>query len=210
LPWPTILAEGNGSGATAREAYIKIEYPGSANPMTQTPVTLVNVTAIVINLPPPQIIVSAFRTPTGTQIPERAVTSINCPSLDHPSVPNGPMPPYAERSLRIRILRDLNIPTGATVNLNFEGRVTNTVGGAAIPGTQITETGTMPATGVLDIFLRNYNAIRTIQLPSPGPGQRPATRFARIAYTVNGITSEVIVPVALLNSSLVYCEQNRP
>ena len=51
---------------------------------------------------------------------------------------------------------------------------------------------------------------RTIQLPSPGPGQRPATRFARIAYTVNGITSEGTFPVALLNSSLVYCEQNRP
>lgn len=210
LRWATILAEGNGSGATAREAYIKIEYPGSANPMTQTPVTPVNVTAIVINLPPPQIIVSAFRTPTGTLIPERAVTAINCPSLDHPSAPNGPMPPYAVRGLRIRILRDPNIPAGATVNLEFEGRVTNTVGGAAIPGTRITDTGTMPQTGVLEFNLTNYNAIRTIQLPSPVPGQRPATRFARIAYTVNGITSEVIYPVALLNSSLVYCEQNRP
>lgn len=210
LPWATILAEGNGSGATAREAFIRIEYPGSANPMTQIPVTPVNVTAIVINLPPPQIIVSAFRTPTGTLIPERAVTAINCPSLDHPSVPNGPMPPYAARGLRIRIQRDLNIPTGATVDLVLEGQVTNTVGGAVIPGTRITDTGTMPATGVLEFNLRDYNAIRTIQLPSPGPGQRPATRFARIAYTVNGITSEVIYPVALLNSSLVYCEQNRP
>ena len=210
LPWATILAEGNGSGATAREAYITIEYPGSANPMTQIPVTPVNVTAIVINLPAPQIIVSGFRTATGTQMPERVVTSINCPSLDHPSVPNGPMPPYAARSLRVRVLRDLNIPTGAQVVLEVEGRVTNTVGGAAIPGTQITETRPMPATGVLEFFLTNYTAIRTIQLPSPGPGQRPATRYARIAYTVNGITSEVIVPVALLNSSLVYCEQNRP
>jgi hypothetical protein len=164
----------------------------------------------VINLPAPQIIVSAFRTATGTLVPERVATSINCPSMDHPTVANGPMPPYAARSLRIRILRDPNIPTGAIVNLEFEGRVTNTAGGAAIPGTQITDSRPMPATGVLEFNLTDYTAIRTIQLPSPGPGQRPATRFARIAYTVNGITSEVIVPVALLNSSLVYCEQNRP
>lgn len=210
LPWDTILAEGNGSGAMAREAYITIGYPGSANVMTQTPVTPVNVTAVVIDLPAPQIIVSAFRTATGTLVPERVATSINCPSMDHPTVANGPMPPYAARSLRIRILRDPNIPTGAIVNLEFEGRVTNTVGGAAIPGTQITDSRPMPATGVLEFNLTDYTAIRTIQLPSPGPGQRPATRFARIAYTVNGITSEVIVPVALLNSSLVYCEQNRP
>jgi len=210
LPWATILAEGNGSGATAREAYITIGYPGSANVMTQTPVTPVNVTAIVINLPAPQIIVSAFRTATGTLVPERVATSINCPCMDHPTVANGPMPPYAARSLRIRILRDPNIPTGAIVNLEFEGRVTNTAGGAAIPGTQITDSRPMPATGVLEFNLTDYTAIRTIQLPSPGPGQRPATRFARIAYTVNGITSEGTFPVALLNSSLVYCEQNRP
>jgi hypothetical protein len=68
----------------------------------------------------------------------------------------------------------------------------------------------MPATGDLEFRLTNYTAIRTIQLPSTVPGQRPATRYARIAYTVNGVVSETVVPVALLNSSLVYCEQERP
>ncbi|WP_259698461.1 hypothetical protein [Pseudomonas brassicacearum] len=209
LPWATILAEGNGTGANAREAFITVENPGSDNVMKQVITTKVDVTAKVINLPLPQIIVSAFRTAT-TLLPERVVTSINCPSLNHPTVANGPMPPYLPRQLRIRIRRDINIPTGATVSLNFEGRTTNTVGGTPIPGTLITETATMPATGDLEIRLMNYAAIRTIQSPSPGTGQRPVTRYARIAYTVNGVVSETIVAVALLNSSLVYCEEERP
>jgi len=120
------------------------------------------------------------------------------------------MPPYQPRQLRIRVRRDANIPTGATVDLNFEGRTTNAVGAPAIPNTLITASAPMPATGDLEFRLTNYTAIRTIQLPSTLPGQRPATRYARIAYTVNGIVSEVTVPVALLNSSLVYCEQERP
>ncbi|MDD0971197.1 MULTISPECIES: hypothetical protein [Pseudomonas] len=210
LPWTTILAEGNGTGATAREAYIVVSYPGSANPMTQTPVTPVNVTAIVINLPAPKIVVSAFRTPTGAVVPERFVTSVNCPSLDHPAVANGPMPPYeATRRLRIRVERDANIPTGATVAFKFEGRTTNGAGGTVIGGTLVTASKPMPATGPLE-FDVPYANVRPIQLPSPGPGQRPATQYAYIEYVVNGITASVIVAVALLNSSLVYCEQNRP
>ncbi|MHC8400870.1 hypothetical protein ACYZTX_15710 [Pseudomonas sp. MDT1-17] len=212
LPWDTIRAEGNGTAANGnpREAYVTIEYPGSANVMKQLITTKVDVTAIVINLAVPQIIVSAFRTAANTIVPERVVTSINCPSLNHPAVANGPMPPYQARNLRIRIRRDANIPTGATVDLVFEGRVTNAVGAPAIPNTRIEATATMPATGDLEFRLTNYTAIKEIQLPSPVPGQRPATRYARIAYTVNGIESQVTVPVALLNSSLVYCEQERP
>ncbi|MGV8888063.1 MAG: hypothetical protein ACOH2P_08460 [Pseudomonas sp.] len=212
LPWDTIRAEGNGTaaGANPREAYVTIEYPGSANVMKQLITTKVDVTAIVINLPAPQIIVSAFKTATSTVVPERVVTSINCPSLNHPATANGPMPPYQARNLRIRIRRDANIPTGAMVDLVFEGRTTNAVGAPAIPNTRVTDSAPMPATGDLEFRLTNYTAIREIQLPSPGPGQRPATRYARIAYTVNGIESEFTVPVALLNSSLVYCEQERP
>lgn len=211
LPWETIRAEGNGTvaGGNPREAYVTIEYPGSANVMKQVVTTKVDVTAIVINLPVPQIIVSAFRTTTAL-VPERVVTSINCPSLNHPAVANGPMPPYQPRQLRIRIRRDANIPTGATVALDFEGRTTNAVGAPAIPDTRITASAPMPATGDLEFRLTDYTAIRTIQLPSTMPGQRPPTRYARIAYTVNGIVSEATVPVALLNSSLVYCEQERP
>lgn len=211
LPWDTIRAEGNGTvaGGNPREAYVTVEYPGSANIMKQVVTTKVDVTAIVINLPAPQVIVSAFRTTTAL-VPERVVTSINCPSLNHPAVANGPMPPYQPRQLRIRIRRDANIPTGATVDLNFEGRTTNAVGAPAIPNTLITASLPMPATGDLEFRLTNYTAIREIQLPSTVPGQRPPTRYARIAYTVNGIVSEVTVPVALLNSSLVYCEQERP
>jgi hypothetical protein len=211
LPWDTIRAEGNGTvaGGNPREAYVTVEYPGSANIMKQMVTTKVDVTAIVINLPVPQIIVSAFRTTTAL-VPERVVTSINCPSLNHPAVANGPMPPYQPRQLRIRIRRDANIPTGATVDLDFEGRTTNAVGAPAIPNTLITASAPMPATGDLEFRLTNYTAIREIQLPSTVPGQRPPTRYARIAYTVNGIVSEVTVPVALLNSSLVYCEQERP
>jgi hypothetical protein len=209
LPWATILAEGNGTGANAREAYVTIEYPSSDNVMKQQTTTKVDVTAIVINLPVALIIVSSFQTAT-TVVPERVVTSINCPSLNHPTVANGAMPPYQPRQLRIRIRRDINIPTGAMVNLDFEGRTTNAVGAPAIAGTQITASLPMPATGDLEFRLTNYTAIRTIQLPSTVPGQRPATRYARIAYTVNGVVSETVVPVALLNSSLVYCEQERP
>lgn len=212
LPWDTIRAEGNGTvaGGNPREAYITIEYPGSANVMKQLVSTKVDVTAIVINLPKPQIIVSAFRTATGTVVAERIVTSINCPSLNHPVVANGPLPPYQPRNLRIRIQRDANIPTGATVDLEFEGRVSNAVGAAPIPNTLITASKPMPATGVLEFTLTDYTKIREIQLPSTIPGQRPATRYARIAYKVNGIESQVTVAVALLNSSLVYCEQERP
>lgn len=210
LPWDTIRAEGNGTaaGGNPREAYVTIEYPGSANVMTQVITTKVDVTAIVINLPVPQIIVSAFRTTTAL-VPERVVTSINCPSLNHPTVANGSMPPYLPRQLRIRIRRDTNIPTGATVDLDFEGRTTNVVGAPAIPSTRITASAPMPPTGDLEFRLTDYTAIRTIQLPATG-STRPPTRYARIAYTVNGIVSEVTVPVALLNSSLVYCEQERP
>ena len=212
LPWDTIQAEGNGTvaGGNPREAYLTVEYPGSANVMKQQITTKVDVTAIVINLPAPQIVVSAFRTATGTLVPERVVTSINCPSLNHPVVANGPMPPYQARNLLIRILRDTNIPTGATVDLEFEGRVSNAVGAAPIPNTRITASAPMPATGVLEFRLTGYEKIREIQSPSTTPGQRPATRYARIAYKVNGIESQVTVPVALLNSSLVYCEQERP
>lgn len=211
LPWDTIRAEGNGTaaGGNPREAYVTVEYPGSANVMKQVITTKVDVTAIVINLPAPQIIVSAFRTTTAL-VPERVVTSINCPSLNHPVVANGPMPPYQRRHVLIRILRDINIPTGVTVDLDFEGRTSNAVGAPAIPNTRITASAPMPATGNLEFRLTDYTAIRTIQLPSTTAGQRPATRYARIAYTVNGIVSEVTVPVALLNSSLVYCEQERP
>ncbi|WP_285434070.1 hypothetical protein [Pseudomonas sp. fls2-241-R2A-110] len=211
LSWATILAEGNGTGANAREAYITIEFPGSANKMKQLITTKVDVTAIVINLPVPRIVVSAFRGPTGNLIPERFITSISCPAFNHPVVPNGPMPPFQPRSLRIRIERDANIPTGAMVNLNFEGRVTNAVGAAPIPGTLITRSAPMPATGPLEFNLTEYNPqIRTIQLPSPDGKTRPAARYARIAYTVNGITSEVTVAVQILNASLVYCELERP
>ncbi|WP_460145888.1 hypothetical protein [Pseudomonas sp. S2_A02] len=212
LPWDTIRAEGNGTvaGGNPREAYITVEYPGSANVMKQLITTKVDVTAIVINLPAPQVVVSAFRTATGTLVPERVVTSINCPSLNHPVTTNGPMPPYQARNLRIRILRDANIPTGAMVDLEFEGRVSNAVGAAPIPNTLITASAPMPATGVLEFRLTDYTKIREIQLPSTVPGLRPATRYARIAYKVNGIESQVTVPVALLNSSLVYCEQERP
>jgi hypothetical protein len=178
--------------------------------MKQLITTKVDVTAIVINLPAPQVVVSAFRTATGTLVPERVVTSINCPSLNHPVTTNGPMPPYQARNLRIRILRDANIPTGAMVDLEFEGRVSNAVGAAPIPNTLITASAPMPATGVLEFRLTDYTKIREIQLPSTVPGLRPATRYARIAYKVNGIESQVTVPVALLNSSLVYCEQERP
>ncbi|MFW9078510.1 hypothetical protein ACOI9X_04400 [Pseudomonas sp. P2757] len=209
LPWATILAEQNGSGANARLAYITVSYPGSLNPMTQTPPTRVDVTAVVINLPAPKIIVSAFRTATGTLVPERAVTAINCPSQDHPVVANGPMPPYAPRKLRVRVDRDLNIPAGATVAFKFEGRVTNGAGGAVIPNTSFSDSKPMPATGPLE-FDVDYSFIRPIQNPSPGPGLRPATQYAYIEYVVNGITASIIVGVALLNSSLVYCETNRP
>jgi hypothetical protein len=211
LPWETIRAEGNGTvaGGNPREAYITVGFPGSNNVMKQLVTTKVDVTAIVINLPVPQIIVSAFRTAT-TLVPERIVTSINCPSLNHPTVVNGPMPPYQPRQLRIRVRRDANIPTGATVDLVFEGRTTNAVGAPAISNTLITASAPMPPTGDLEFRLTDYTSIRTIQLPSTAPGQRPVTRYARIAYTVNGIETQVTVPVALLNSSLVYCEQERP
>lgn len=208
LPWATILAEQNGSGATARQAYITVSFPGSANPMTQTPVTPVDVTAVVINLPAPKLVVSAFITVTGTPVPERFVTAINCPSQDHPAVANGPMPPYGPRRLRVRVERDVNIPSGATVALKFEGRTTNGAGGTVIPNTLFTDSKPMPATGALE-FEVPYANIRPIQLPSPGPGQRPATQFAYVEYVVNGITASVIVEVVILNSALVYCEANR-
>lgn len=210
LPWETIRLEGNGTGATARKAYITIEFPGSANVMRQQTPTDVQVTAIVINVPAPQVIVSAFRAASGTVVAERIVTSINCPSLNHPVTANGLMPPYQPRNLRVRIRRDANIPTGATVDLAFVGRTTNTPAGTDIPNTSITASLPMPATGDLEFRLSDYDAIKAIQLPSTAPGTRPATRYARIAYTVNGITSETIVPVALLNSSLVYCDDERP
>ncbi|WP_457970185.1 hypothetical protein M1D68_10065 [Pseudomonas sp. R4-84] len=213
LPWTTILAEGNGTaaGGNAREAYITIGYPGGENGMTQTPTTKVDVTAIVINLPAPQIVVSAFTNPgTGSLVPERIVTSINCPSLDHPVVANGPKPPYQPRQLRIRIRRDTNIPTGTPVDLVFEGRENNVPGAPAIPNTRIELSSAMPATGDLEFRLTDYEKIKTIQLPSPAAGQRPPTRYAHIAYTANGIEAAVTVPVALLNSSLVYCEVERP
>lgn len=209
LPWDIIRIEGNGTGADARKAYITIEYPGSPNVMEQTPPTDVAVTAIVINLPTPQIVVSAFSTPTGL-VPERIVTSINCPSLNHPQVANGPMPPYRPRQLRIRVRRDLNIPSAATVDLRFVGRTTNLPTGTDIPDTEITRSAPMPATGDLEFVLTEYDKIRLIQLPSPAPGQRPVTRYARISYTVNGVTAEITAAVALLNSSLVYCEEERP
>ncbi|WP_420231522.1 hypothetical protein ACN079_20030 [Pseudomonas sp. ABY48] len=212
LPWATILAEGNGTvaGGDAREAYITIEYPGSENGMTQAPTTKIDVTAIVIDLPVPQIVVSAFTGATGSPVPERIATSINCPSLDHPVVANGPKPPYQPRQLRIRVRRDANIPTGTTVDLVFEGRVTNAPGGAVIPNTRIEASAQMPATGDLEFRLTDYAKIKEIQLPSTVAGQRPPTRYARIAYTANGIEAAVTVPVALLNSSLVYCEEERP
>lgn len=212
LPWTTILAEGNGTsaGGDAREAYITIEYPGSANVMKQTPTTKVDVTAIVINLPAPQVVVSAYTAASGSSVPERIVSMINCPSLNHPVVPDGPMPPYMPRNLRIRIRRDPNIPSGATVALVFEGRETNAVGAPVIPNTRITDSAPMPPTGDLEFRLNDYAKIREIQLPSPGAGQRPPARYARIAYTVNGIESAATIGVSLLNSSLVYCEQERP
>jgi hypothetical protein len=209
LPWETIRTEGNGTGANARKAYITIGYPGSPNVMSQMPPTDIQVTAIVINLPVPQLVISGYRTPTGSTIAERIATSINCPSFNHPVVANGPMPPYQTRRLRIRIRPDSNIPAGATVNLEFEGRTSNAVGAPAIPGTLITRSGSMPASGNLEFFLTEYDQIKIIQLPPVG-NSRPATRYARIAYTVNGVTAETTVPVALLNSSLVYCEIERP
>lgn len=212
LPWGTILAEGNGTvaGGNAREAYITIEYPGSDNVMKQTPTTKVDVTAIVINLPAPQVVVSAYRGANGSVVPERIETLINCPSLNHPAVPDGPMPPYMPRNLRIRIRRDPNIPSGATVALVFEGRETDAVGAPAIPNTRITDSAVMPPTGDLDFRLDDYAKIREIQLPSPGAGVRPPFRYAHIAYTVNGIESAATLRVSLLNSSLVYCEVERP
>lgn len=211
LPWATILAEGNGTvaGGDAREAYITIEYPSSANGMTQTPTTKIDVTAIVINLPAPQIVVSAFVGPSGNLVQERIVSLVNCPSLDHPVVADGPKPPFQPRQLRIRVRRDDNIPTGTTVDLVFEGRVTNAPGGAVIPNTRIDLSAQMPATGDLEFRLTDYAKIKEIQLPSTSD-VRPPTRYARISYTANGIEAAVTVPVALLNSSLVYCEEERP
>jgi hypothetical protein len=211
LPWATIRAENNGVGVNARKAYVTVGFPGGANPMKQAVETNVDVTAIVINLPVPQIIVSGFGT-----TPERVATVINCPSLNHPAVVGGPMPPYARRALRIRVRRDTNILPGATVNLRFEGQTANTVGAPVIPGTLIEESLPMPATGDLEFRLTNYAAMREIQLPPVPPvppatrPTRPVTRYARIAYTVNGTESSVIVPVGLINSSLVYCEIERP
>ncbi|WP_448693683.1 hypothetical protein [Pseudomonas rhizophila] len=212
LPWETIRTEGNGTvaGGNAREAYITIEYPGSDNVMKQTPTTKVDVTAIVINLPAPQIVKSAYRGANGSVVPERIETLINCPSLNHPAVPDGPMPPYMPRNLRIRIRRDPNIPSGATVALVFEGRETDAVGAPAIPNTRITDSAVMPPTGDLEFRLDDYAKIREIQLPSPGAGGRPPFRYAHIAYTVNGIESAATLRVSLLNSSLVYCEVERP
>ncbi|MGE7962986.1 hypothetical protein ACQKPC_11505 [Pseudomonas sp. NPDC089918] len=209
LPWETIRTEGNGTGDNARKAYITIGYPGSPTVMSQMPPTDVQVTAIVINLPVPQLVLSSYRTSTGSTIAERIAKTINCPSFNHPVVPNGPMPPYQTRRLRIRIRPDSNIPAGATVNLEFEGRTSDAVGAPAIPGTLITRSGLMPASGNLEFFLTEYDRIKIIQLPPVG-NSRPATRYARIAYTVNGVTAETTVQVALLNSSLVYCEIERP
>lgn len=210
LPWATILAEGNGTGANAREASITIEFPGNANKMKQLITTKVDVTAIVINLPVPRIVVSAFRGATGKLIPERFITSLSCPAFNHPTVPDGLMPPHQPRSLRIRVERDANIPTGAMVDMVLEGQVSNAIGAAPIPGTRITQSAPMPATGSLEFRLPYAPEIRTIQLPSPDGVTRPAARYARIAYTVNGITTAIIVAVQILNASLVYCEQERP
>src|SRR3546814_17870057 len=106
FPYTTLFrSEGNGTsaGGDAREAFITIEYPGSANVMKQTPTTKVDVTAIVINLPAPQVVVSAYPAPaTGSFIQERIATVIHCPSLNHPVVPDGPMDPYKLLTLRIR------------------------------------------------------------------------------------------------------------
>ncbi|MEB0045272.1 MULTISPECIES: hypothetical protein [unclassified Pseudomonas] len=215
LPWQTIRDEGNGTGVNARKAYVTIELPGGNNVMRQTPDTNVNVTAIVINLPVPQVIVSAYMLVVPGQtpilVPERIATLVNCPSLNHPAVVGGAAPPYLPRRLRIRIRRDINIPTGTPVTVAFEGRTTDTLTGALITGTEMTVTQNMPATGDLEVFLTDYPRIRLIQLPPTGiPPQRPANRFARIAYTANGVTAVVTLTVSLLNSSLVYCEQERP
>ena len=204
LPWETIQAENNGTGVNARKAYVTVGFPGGANPMKQAIDTNVDVTAIVINLPAPQMIGSVF------EAPDRVATVLNCPSLNH-QLTVGPPATYLPRALRIRVRRDTNIPTGAMVNLRFEGQTTNTVGAPVIPNTLIEASLPMPATGDLEFRLTNYAAIRTIQLPPTGsPPARPATRYARIAYTVNGTESSVIVPVALINASYVYCEVERP
>lgn len=125
-------------------------------------------------------------------------------------MPNGPIPPYQTRRLRVRVRRDINIPTGAAVVLTFEGRTTDAQPGTPIPNTLITMTQNMPATGDLDFFLTDYSRIREIQSPAAGtPPQRPANRFARIEYMVNGVSAVTTVPVSLLNASLVYCETER-
>lgn len=210
LPWETIQTEKNGTGVNARKAYVTVGFPGGANPMKQAIDTNVDVTAIVINLPAPQMIISGFGT-----TPERVGTVLNCPSLNH-QLTVGPPATYLPRALRIRVRRDTNIPTGAMVNLRFEGQTTNTVGAPVIPNTLIEASLPMPATGDLEFRLTNYAAMREIQLPPVPPvppattPTRPATRYARIAYTVNGTESSVIVPVALINSSFVYCEVERP
>lgn len=216
LEWNIIRDEGNGTvaGGNPRTAYVTIELAGGANVMRQTPVTNVDVTAIVINLPAPQVIVSSFQLiipgSAPVVVPERITTLINCPSLDHPTVPNGPIPPYQTRRLRVRVRRDINIPTGAAVVLTFEGRTTDAQPGTPIPNTLITMTQNMPATGDLDFFLTDYSRIREIQSPAAGtPPQRPANRFARIEYMVNGVSAVTTVPVSLLNASLVYCETER-
>jgi hypothetical protein len=217
LPWQAIRDEGNGTVASGdpRKAYVTIELPGGANLMRQTPFTDVNVTAVIINLPVPQVIVSAYLLNIPGQapifVPERIATLVNCPSLDHPTVPGGSAPPYLARRLRIRVRRDPNIPSGTPVTVTFEGRTTDTAAGTLIPGTEMTATANMPTTGDLEVFLTDYSRIRLIQLPPSGtPPQRPANRYARIAYTARGITAVVTMSVSLLNASLVYCEQERP
>lgn len=215
LPWATIRDEGNGTGLDARKAYVTIELPGGANVMRQTPLTDVQVTAVVINLPAPQIVSSArvLTLPdlAPILIPETISTLVNCPSLDHPPVVGGSVPPYLPRRLRIRVRRDPNIPTGTPVTLTFVGRTTNDATGTDIPGTSITPPAqNMPATGDLEFWLTEYQAIRTIQSPVTTPGVRPPIRYARIAYTALGVEAVITVTVSLLNGSLVYCEQERP
>lgn len=218
LPWQRIRDAGNGTvaGGNPREAYVTIELPGSANIMRQSPVTPVNVTAIVINLPQPQIILSAHvLTVPGQQpilIPERnSTTLLNCPALDHPPVAGGPVPPYLTRRLRVRVRRDVNIPTGTMVSMRFVGRTTNDDTATDIAGTVITPTALpMPPTGDLEFWLTDYAAIKLIQLPVTTPGVRPPIRYARISYTANGVQAVTTVIVSLLNTSLVLCDVERP
>jgi hypothetical protein len=184
--------------------------------MRQEVDTDVNVTAIIINLPAPQLINSGYIINIPGQppqvVPERDDrTIINCTILNHPSAPLGTMPPYRARGLRVRVRSSVDIPPGTPVTLRFEGR-REAPDGPLIPGTEIAPAALpMPATGNLDFWLDDYARLKACQFPAGSPPVRPdPPNYARISYTAGGIEAVATFAVQLLNGSLVYCEVERP